>query len=69
MEDGYTTPIEQIINNLSLNCPKTPIRKILRPEFQEPIEAKKLALPMNRPTTGGLTLKGYSFSNGKNSKK
>jgi hypothetical protein len=59
MEDGYTTPIEQIINNLTLQCPNAPKRPIVRHEFQEPIKYKT-ALPLVRPTKGGLTLKGYS---------
>jgi hypothetical protein len=58
--DGYTTPVEQMINNLTLNCPNAPLRPILRPEFQEPIGSIKLALPMTRPTKSGLTLKGYA---------
>jgi hypothetical protein len=68
MADGYTTPVEQIIQNLSLTCPNTPIRKVMRPEFQEPINVQRFALPMVRPSTGGLTLKGYGSSNKKNSK-
>ena len=58
--DGYTTPVEQMINNLTLQCPDAPKRPILRPEFQEPIERHRLALPLVRPTKGGLTLKGYA---------
>jgi hypothetical protein len=69
MEDGYTTPIEQIINNLTLTCPNAPLRKIIRPVFQEPIEGRRLALAMTRPTTGGLTLKGYGSDSSKNQKK
>jgi len=71
MEDGYTTPVEQIIRNLSLNCPNAPLRKIIRPSFQEPIEGRRLALALatTRPTTGGLTLKGYGSSSSKNLKK
>ena len=58
--DGYVTPVEQMINNLTLNCPNAPLRPTLRPEFQEPVGSVKLALPMTRPTKGGLTLKGYA---------
>ena len=61
--DGYVTPVEQMINNLTLNCPNAPLRPILRPEFQEPLGSVKLALPMTRPIHhkfGGLTLKGYA---------
>lgn len=65
MEDGYITPIEQIINNLSLKCPDAPKRPILRPKFQEPLNCKKLALPMTRPVVGGLTLKGYNLKSSK----
>jgi hypothetical protein len=63
MEDGYTTPVEQMIRNLSLTCPNAPLRKVIRPTFQEPIEGQSqrlaLALTATRPTKGGLTLKGY----------
>jgi hypothetical protein len=58
--DGYITPPEQMINNLTLNCPNTPLRPVFRPEFLEPLDSVKLALPMTRPTKGGLTLKGYA---------
>ncbi len=65
MDDGYTTPVEQIIPITSRTCPNAPLRKVLRPEFQEPLNSnlcQKLALPPVeeiRRTIGGLTLKGY----------
>jgi hypothetical protein len=67
--DGYVTPVEQMLSNLTLTCPNAPARPILRPDFQEPLKSVKLALPMTRPIHpqfGGLTLKGYGSP--KNSK-
>jgi hypothetical protein len=58
--DGYITPVEQMINNLTLRCPDAPKRPVLRPVFQEPLQPVVLALPMLRPTKGGLTLNGYA---------
>jgi hypothetical protein len=75
MEDGYTTPVEQITNNLTLTCPNAPLRKTIRPVFQEPsTEGRRLALAlaMTTPTDrrfGGLTLKGYGSDSSKNQKK
>ena len=48
MEDGYTTPVEQMIRNLSLTCPNAPLRKVIRPVFQEPwSEGRRLALALS----------------------